>query len=109
MLWFILALIAALACAPVEAATITITGTVTDSSGGSAPFGPITVTTDLITITSVGVVPLVAPAGTVRTLTVVGTSSAGQALIGAVNAVSGITFTPVTGQPAGTFKWTFVF
>lgn len=92
---------------PVNAATITITGTVKDPNG-SAPFS-VTVTTDAVSITSAAIVPAVAAAGTTRTLTVVATSSAGLALTGTINPVTGITFTPVTGQPAGTFAWTFVY
>ncbi len=88
------------------AAQITIQGTVTDPNG-SAPFS-ITVTTDAVTVTSASVTPAVAPPGTTRTLTVVANSSAGLPLSAAVNPVTGITFTPVSGQ-AGTFVWTFVF
>lgn len=91
------------------AAQITITGTVTDPNG-SAPFS-ITVTTDQVAITSAAVVPSVAAAGTTRTLTVVATSSGGLALSAPSPACGacGITFTPVSGQPAGTFAWTFVY
>ncbi len=92
-------------CAP--ATTITITGVVTDGVG-SAPFS-ITVTTDVVTITSMTAVPSVAAPGTARTLTVVGTSSAGNPISCTVNAVPGVIFTPVTGQPAGTCAWTFVY
>jgi len=87
--------------------TITITGTVSDGQG-SAPFS-VTVTTDLVSITSATVTPSVAVAGTTRTLTIVGTSSAGLPLTATIAPVSGITFTPVSGQPAGTFAWTFVY
>ena len=104
----LLALSAFLALAlPAKAATVTITGTVTDPNG-SAPFS-VTVTTDLVSITSATVAPSTAPAGTPRTLTVVGTSSAGLPLSATLNPVSGVTFTPVSGQPAGTFVWTFVY
>jgi hypothetical protein len=105
-LLFALAFITALAV-PANAATVTITGTVTDPNG-SAPFS-LTVTTDAVSVVSATVTPAVAPAGTTRTLTVVGNSSAGLALTATVNAVAGITFTPVSGQPAGTFVWTFVY
>jgi hypothetical protein len=92
-----------------QAATINIQGTVTDSSGATSTFGPITVTTDSVAITSAAVTPAVAPAGTTRTLTVVANSSGGLSLTATVNAISGITFTPVAGQPLGTFVWTFVY
>lgn len=94
---------------PANAAQITITGTVTDPNG-SAPFS-ITVTTDQVAITSAAVVPSVAAAGTTRTLTVVATSSGGLALSAPLPTCGacGITFTPVSGQPAGTFAWTFVY
>jgi hypothetical protein len=105
---FLLAAVAYLALVAVaSAATVTITGTVTDPNG-SAPFS-VTVTTDAVSIISAFVSPAVAPAGTARTLTVIAGSSAGLALTGSVNAVTGITFTPVPGQPAGTFVWTFVY
>lgn len=87
--------------------TITVTGTISDGQG-SAPFS-VTVTTDLVSITSATVVPAVAVAGTARTLTVVGTSSAGLPLTATIAPVSGITFTPISGQPPGTFAWTFVY
>jgi hypothetical protein len=96
-----------LSALPASATSITITGTACDSSG-CAPFS-VTATTDAVSITSASVTPAVAPVGTTRTLTVVAASSAGLALTGSVNAVSGVTFTPVTGQPAGTFAWTFVY
>jgi hypothetical protein len=44
-----------------------------------------------------------------RTLTVTATSSAGAALSAPLLTASGITFTPVAGQPSGTFKWTFTY
>lgn len=105
---FLTAAFAVMLCSiAAQAATVTITGTVTDANG-SAPFS-VTVTTDLVTVTSASVTPSVAAAGTTRTLTVVGNSTAGQALSGAVNPSPGLTFTPVLGQPPGTFVWTFVF
>jgi hypothetical protein len=105
---FLLVALASLALVAVaSAANVTITGTVTDPNG-SAPFS-VTVTTDAVSIVSAAVTPAVAPAGTTRTLTVVGSSSAGLALSATVNAVTGVTFTPVPGQPAGTFAWTFVY
>ena len=87
--------------------TITITGTVSDAQG-SAPFS-VTVSTDTVSITSATVTPAIAAPGTTRTLTVVATSSAGLTLSATVNPVGGITFTPLAGQPSGTFAWTFVF
>lgn len=51
-------------------ATVTFIGTVTDSAGASAPFtGTINVANAPI-ISSVSVVPLSAPAGTLRTITI---------------------------------------
>lgn len=93
--------------APAAATSITITGTACDASG-CAPFS-VTAQTDAVAITSATVTPAVAPAGTTRTLAVVASSSAGLALTASVNAVNGVTFTPVAGQPAGTFAWTFVY
>jgi hypothetical protein len=91
-------------------ATLNITGAVTDTDGNTAPF---TATanqsgTDLVTISSVNVSPDPAVAGTLRTLTVVAVSSLGETLTATVSA-TGVTFTPVTGQPAGTFVWTFTY
>jgi hypothetical protein len=107
---FLLGLIALTMMAPSAlAAQITITGTVSDPNG-SAPFS-ITVTTDQVSITSAAVIPAVAAPGTMRTMTVVAVSSAGLPLTAAVPTCGacGITFTPVAGQPAGTFVWTFVY
>lgn len=87
--------------------TITITGVVSDPDG-SAPFS-VTVSTDTVSITSATVIPAVAAPGTTRTLTVVATSSAGLTLSASINPVSGVTFTPVSNQPPGTFQWTFVY
>jgi len=94
---------------PVAAQSITIQGTVNDANGATATFGPVTVTIDAVTITSASVSPQVAPAGTLRTLTVVATSSAGAVLSAPLPTGTGLTFTAVTGQPAGTFKWTFTY
>jgi hypothetical protein len=65
---------------------------------------------DTVSILSITVTPQQAPTGTTRTLTVTGASSAGQALNAAASSVpAGVTFTPVGGQPAGQFQWTFVW
>lgn len=88
--------------------TINITGTITDSAGNSATFST-SATEDSVSIVSATVSPDPAPPGTTRTLTVVATSSAGLPLTATLNPVSGITFTSVPNQPAGTFAWTFVF
>lgn len=95
--------------APVSAQSVTIQGTVNDANGAVGSFGPITVTIDSVTITSASVDKPVAPAGTLRTLTVTATSSSGSALSAPLPTATGITFTAVTGQPAGTFKWTFTY
>lgn len=50
--------------------TVTITGTVVDSAGASAPFsGTITIAAAPV-ISSVSVVPVSAPSGTLRTITI---------------------------------------
>ena len=87
--------------------TITITGTVTDQNNASGAYS-VVVTLDNVTAAAT-VTPATAPAGTTRTLTVVGTSSAGAPLAFPAPVVSGITFTPVAGQPAGQAQWTFVY
>lgn len=91
-------------------ATLNITGTVTDKDGNSVPFSATAnqSASDLITISSVTVTPDPAVAGTMRTLTVVAVSSLGEVLTATVSA-TGVTFTPVTGQPAGQFQWTFTY
>lgn len=87
---------------------ITITGTVTDGTA-SATFSANADVPDAVTIVSATVTPELAPVGTQRTLTVVATSSAGLTLSATVDPATGITFTSVPNQPAGTFAWTFVF
>lgn len=89
--------------------TLTIQGTINDASGATATYGPITITIDSVSITSASVDKPVAPAGTLRTLTVVATSSAGASLACPLPTATGITFTAVSGQPAGTCKWTFTY
>jgi hypothetical protein len=84
--------------------TITIAGTVTDQAGAKGTFS-IVVSTDTVTVTPT-VSPQVAPPGTVRTLTLVATSSSGSPLIFSAPVVPGLTFTPVAGQVN---SWTFVF
>lgn len=97
--------------------TITIQGTVSSANGAIGTFGPVTLpvtvipppTPSMVTITSQAVDKPDAPAGTSRILTVTATSSTGAALSAPLPAASGITFTPIAGQPAGTFKWSFVY
>lgn len=82
--------------------TITITGTVTDAAGATGSYS-VVVTLDQFTVTAV-VTPAVAPAGTTRNLTV--TPNGGVApFTFATPTGSGLTFTPVAGQPG---QWTFV-
>ena len=58
-------------------AVLQVTGTVVDADGQSTPFtGTITTTSTSPTVTSVTVVPQSAPAGTLRTITVVATGDA---------------------------------
>jgi hypothetical protein len=87
--------------------TVTITGTVTDAVGGTGSYS-VVVTLDSVTANA-SVAPATAPAGTTRTLTVTATSSTGAALTFVTPVVSGLTFTPVSGQPAGQAQWTFVY
>jgi hypothetical protein len=88
--------------------SVTITGTVTDSSGLAAPFS-VVVQLDAVSITSATVSPSSAPAGTTRTLTLTASSLQGLPLTFATPAGTGLTFTPVSGQPAGQAQWTFVY
>lgn len=65
---------------------------------------------DIVTIISAVIVPATAPPGTLRTLTVVSSSSANQVLNAIIGTVPpGATLTPVGGQPPGTFVWTFTY
>jgi len=89
-------------------ATITISGTVIDENGASQVFSASAII-DAVSITSAVVSPQAAPAGTTRTLTVIATSSSGAALTFGNPTGTGLTFTPVTGQPAGQAQWTFVY
>ena len=83
--------------------TLTITGTVTDADGATGSYST-TVTLDTVAATAV-VTPAVAPAGTTRNLTV--TPSGGVApFIYSTPLATGLTFTPVSGQPN---QWTFVY
>jgi hypothetical protein len=93
-----------------QGATLTIQGTIFDGTN-TTPFTATVTTTpaDVVTISSVTVVPQNAVAGTVRTLTVVATSSLGLPLTANLTGISGIVFAAVPNQPAGTFKWTFPY
>ena len=89
-----------------------ISGSVSDDAGNSVPFSASANQSevDVITIVSAVVTPDPAPAGTMRTLTVVATSSLSRPLTATILTVpGGPVFTPVEGQPAGTFAWTFTF
>ena len=83
--------------------TLTITGTGTDSNGVVANY-TVVVTSDSFALTAV-VTPQAAPPGTMRNLTV--TPIGGVApFTYSLPTASGITFTPVSGQPN---QWTFVY
>lgn len=83
--------------------TVTITGTVTDSTGASGNYS-VVVTLDSFTLSAV-VTPASAPAGTTRNLTVTPTDGTAPFTY-ATPVAAGITFTPVAGQPN---QWTFVY
>jgi hypothetical protein len=83
--------------------TLTITGTVTDAAGVAVPFTA-TAVLDSFTVAAT-VTPQNAPAGTTRTLTVTATGGTAPFTFGTPVA-TGITFTPVSGQPG---QWTFVY
>lgn len=89
--------------------SLTIQGTVTSTTGAVGVYGPVTVTIDAVNINSSTVDKPAAPAGTMRTLTVSATSTSGASMSAPLPTAPGITFTPVVGQPLGTFKWTFVY
>lgn len=98
--------------------TVTIQGTVNSANGSiEGTFGPVTLPVtvtpppvqSMVTITSQTVDRPDAPAGASRVLTVTATSSTGAALSAPLPAAPGIVFTPMAGQPAGTFKWSFVY
>lgn len=71
--------------------------------------GPFIQFGDVVAVNSVSVSPDPAPAGTTRTLTVIATSSLAMSLTFDTPVASGITFTPVGGQPPGQAQWTFVY
>lgn len=83
--------------------TVTITGTVTDSSGASGAYS-VVVTLDSFTLSAV-VTPATAPAGTTRTLTVTPTGGT-TPFTYLTPTATGITFTAVSGKPG---QWTFVY
>lgn len=92
--------------------SISISITVTDAAGASATQNTTVVATgdvSVVTIDALTATPQSAPAGTNRTLDVTASSSSGAALTFATPVATGITFTPVTGQPTGRAKWTFVY
>lgn len=105
----IAALIAFADQAAAQQTTVTIQGTVNGANGAVGVYGPVAVTLSTVTVTSSTVDKPSAPAGTLRTLTVTATSSSGAALTAPLPTAPGVTFTPVAGQPAGTFKWTFMY
>ncbi len=84
-------------------ATITITGQVIDSIGAVWNFSTNAVQDNLGG--SAGVVPLTAPPGSTRTLTVAPAGGVGPFVFG-VPSSPGVTFTPITGSPG---QWTFVY
>ncbi len=84
-----------------------IDGIITDQNGGSQAFS-VQFSTDQVTITNITGTPINAAPGTTRTLSITATSSSGSPLSATINPVPGITFTPLTSQPPGTFAWSFV-
>lgn len=87
-------------------ATVTITGTVTDSLGATGSFSTVVTLTATSSLNlSAVVTPATAPAGTARNLTV--TAAGGTAPYSfATPTGTGLTFTLITGQPG---QWTFVY
>jgi hypothetical protein len=83
--------------------TITITGSGTDSLG--VPFTFTTTATQEAITAAATVTPSVAPVGTTRTLAVTVSGGTPPYTFGTPVA-TGITFTPVSGQPG---QWTFVY
>jgi hypothetical protein len=86
--------------------TVTITGTVTDSLGAAGNYSVVVTLDSMAAVATVA--PAVAPAGTTRTLTVVATGGVAP-LTFPTPTGTGLTFTPVGGQPAGQAAWTFVY
>lgn len=76
----------------------TITGTVTNAGGASAPFSGTIDVVEVPVIDGVSVVPQSAPAGTLRTITVSAHDPGGLPLSYACF-VNGFLATPVAGQP----------
>ncbi len=90
------------------ATSVSISVTVTDADGATST-ATVSAMLDSITITSITVTPATAPAGTSRTLKISATSAVGAALTFGTPVGTGLTFTAVTGQPAGSAAWTFVY
>jgi hypothetical protein len=92
--------------------SVNISITVTDAAGASSTQST-TVVADgamsVVTIDSMVVTPQSAPSGTARTLDVAARSSSGAALTFETPVATGITFTAVTGQPAGHARWNFSY
>jgi hypothetical protein len=88
--------------------TFTLSLTITDTDG-STSVATATGNVDTITITQNKLTPDPAPPNTQRTWTVSAISSSGLVISFGTPTCSqsGITFTPVAGQPAGTAAWTF--
>jgi len=90
------------------ASSVSISVTVTDADGATST-ATVSAMLDSITITSITVTPATAPAGTSRTLKISATSAVGAALTFGTPVGTGLTFTAVSGQPAGSAAWTFVY
>ena len=88
-------------------ASISISVTVADANSSTTQ--TVTANQDVVTISSLVVAPQTAASGTSRTLTVQANSSAGATLTFNAPVATGITFTPVSGQPAGQAQWTFTY
>jgi hypothetical protein len=84
--------------------TLTITGTITDSTGVTFSFSGVATQIAPITATIV-ITPAVAPVGTLRNLTVTPSGGVPPYAFGTPTA-PGLTFTPVPNQPG---QWTFVY
>ena len=76
----------------------------------SGPLSSPSPTIDIVTILSMVVTPALAAPGTSRTITVISNSSESLVLNAVIASMpAGIVFTPVGGQPPGTFVWTFTY
>lgn len=89
--------------------SVTLTGTVTNAGGAVSAPSQLTIVPAPV-IDTFTVAPASGPAGTTYTITMTAHDTNTPASLASASLVrsDGGTVTPVSGQPAGTYKWTTV-